>query len=325
MLEPAPAHEAPDDECTCGLYSMRRPRQEWLNRPELTVPPRVVGAVASWGRMQVHPSGFRAEHACVIAIGCHPGAAREAVEELARIAARYRVELVSLDELEGAAARYGAPLPETIHATASEPEPATANVVPRAPDLTPDDVPRPSALSPSRGWGLIDPLARPLRATGLRARLAFLAVECCVALAFVVLALLSYRSASATSYVQRHGVRATGYIESVHHQTCGTPYEPTSCVGTRFTVRLTRPVHGVRVLEINYGRYVPTPADRRVGVRVDPRHPNYGELATQPGTSPIIWILAAILAAVVTAATVLDIGALLRTRHRHRSSTHQAP
>lgn len=320
VLEPAAAHEAPDEECSCGLYSLRRPRREWFVRPELSVPPRVIGAVASWGRMQVHDSGFRAEHACVIAIARHHAAAREAVQELARIASRYRVELVFVDELKDAAARYGSPLPELLGATVSAPKPAatTAGVIIRAPDLAPDDVSRSAVPGRTRAWGLIDPLTRPHRTASFRVRAAFLALECCVALAFLTLAVLSYRSTATSSYVQRHGIRTAGYIEAVHHQTCGTPYEPASCIQTSLTVRLTRSVHGVRRLQIDYGRYVAAPANRRVIVRVDPQDPHYGELANQPRTSAVIWIVAAILAAAVITVAVLDGAALLRKRRRHR-------
>lgn len=320
VIEPTPEHEAPDEECSCGLYSLRRPRREWFARPELSVPPQVVGAVASWGRMQVHPSGFRAEHACVVALARHPNAPPEAVHELARIASRYRVELVSVDQLEEVASRYGAPLPDTLTALANASEPAAipAGAVTHAPDLAPDDVPRPVASDRPRAWGLIDPLARPHRTAGFRARAAFLALECCVALAFVILSLLSYRSASTTSYVQRHGIRTAGYIEAVHHQACGTPYQSASCIETSFTVRLVRPVHGVDRLQINYGRYVAAPADRRVIVRVDPQDPHYGELAAQPRTSAVIPIISGILAAVVITVAALDGASLLRKRHHHR-------
>jgi hypothetical protein len=319
VLEPAPAHPAPDQECECGLYSLRRPRPQWVARRDLTVPPRVVGAVASWGRLQVHPGGFRAEHACVVAIARHPDAPREAVQELTRIASRYRVELVLLDELEEAAAAYGSRLPDTLHETARTPEPTAtpaAHAMPRAPDLDPDDVPQPHAPARPRGLGLIDPLARPHRTASLRARAAFFAFECCVALAFIALALLSYRSASTTSYVQRHGIQAAGHIAAVHRQACA-PYR-SDCIETTFTVTLTTPVKGVRRFQINYGRNVATPTNRRVEVRVDPRDPHYAELERQPRTSAGIWIGATILAAVIIAATALDGAAVLRKRRHHR-------
>jgi hypothetical protein len=110
----APAHKAPDQSCACGLYSWRRPSERWFEHPALCTPPRVVGAVASWGRIQVHADGFRAEHACVVAIS-YPDRRPEALIALEPIAARYRADVVPLSDLERTATRHGAPLPETVH------------------------------------------------------------------------------------------------------------------------------------------------------------------------------------------------------------------
>ena len=76
--------------------------------------PRVIGAVASWGALHVHDDGFRAEHACVVSLAYHAAARPEALAVLERIARRYRVDLVPLDELEEAASRHGTPLPDDL-------------------------------------------------------------------------------------------------------------------------------------------------------------------------------------------------------------------
>jgi hypothetical protein len=110
----ATKHDAPAEDCACGLYSWRRPAQRWYEHPALCTPPRVVGAVASWGRIQVHADGFRAEHACVVALA-YPDGREHAPEELETIAARYRADLVPLHGLESAARRHGSPLPDGIH------------------------------------------------------------------------------------------------------------------------------------------------------------------------------------------------------------------
>jgi hypothetical protein len=120
VLEPAPEHAAPNDACVCGLYSLRRPRRVWYEAPAprasnvVGVPLTVVGAVASWGHLQVHDAGFRAEHACIVTLGYHFKALPEVLVTLRQIAARYGVELVPLGELEQAANRHGTPLPEAL-------------------------------------------------------------------------------------------------------------------------------------------------------------------------------------------------------------------
>jgi hypothetical protein len=74
----------------------------------------VVGAVASWGRLEVHRTGIRAEHACIVALVHRPwfGPDRAAIHRIAR---RYGVEVVGLRDLEAAASRHGAPLPDALH------------------------------------------------------------------------------------------------------------------------------------------------------------------------------------------------------------------
>lgn len=152
VLEPAPGHPAPQGDCDCGLYSWRRPVKAWHTDARYASAQRVGGAVASWGRLQVHDNGFRAEHACVVTLGYPPGATLDAVAELERLAARYRVDLVALGELEQAASRHGSPLPDLLR-----PPPAEAPLRPgvdeaagppiaaefvSAPDVSEDEVDR---------------------------------------------------------------------------------------------------------------------------------------------------------------------------------------
>ena len=115
VLEPAPGHDAPDDHCVCGLYSLRHPRKAWFDTPAWSASRHVVGAVASWGHIQVHNAGFRAEHACIVTLAYHPDTPPDGLQALEQIAARYRVELVPLAELEQAASHHGSPLPESVH------------------------------------------------------------------------------------------------------------------------------------------------------------------------------------------------------------------
>lgn len=169
-LEPAPLHEAPAETCRCGLYSLRGPGVDWAEDPQLRSGEQVVGAVASWGRLQVHATGVRAEFACVLALALFPGAGPAVVERIERAARRYGVESVSLVHLEAAAGLHAKPLPAAVHAAADGPFepiaadepvrpnpptalPAIAFEAPRGADATEDEVggpvkrSRPGALS----------------------------------------------------------------------------------------------------------------------------------------------------------------------------------
>jgi hypothetical protein len=64
------------------------------------------GIVAAWGHIESHHDGLRAQHARVCALARRPG--------VDAIASDLGVDLVERDELEAAAARYGAPLPPSL-------------------------------------------------------------------------------------------------------------------------------------------------------------------------------------------------------------------
>jgi hypothetical protein len=98
--------------------------------------------VASWGRIQVHAEGFRAEKACVVTLAYPRATAPEALSTLERVAARYGVELVALEGLEEAARRHGSPLPDALVPESPPETVATAVAPPRGPD-------RDAAASPS--------------------------------------------------------------------------------------------------------------------------------------------------------------------------------
>jgi predicted secreted Zn-dependent protease len=67
--------------------------------------------------LQVHDTGFRAEYACVVTLSYHGTA--DALTVLRAIASRYRVDLVTLAELEQAASRHGSPLPDDLRPAAA--------------------------------------------------------------------------------------------------------------------------------------------------------------------------------------------------------------
>jgi glycine cleavage system H lipoate-binding protein len=101
-------HAPPVADCMCGLYALSDPADRRLDfRAD-----QAVGAIAAWGDLEVHRTGFRASHACVTALALPDGAGYEQREALARAAKRYDVPLVAADALSEEALRHGAPLPE---------------------------------------------------------------------------------------------------------------------------------------------------------------------------------------------------------------------
>lgn len=109
--DPSPSrgrrHRPPAADCMCGLYALNDATDPRI-APSRT---GALGAIVAWGDIEVHATGFRAEHACVVALALPAGAARGEVERLQRAAARYRVPLVPQSRLVVAAHEHGAPLP----------------------------------------------------------------------------------------------------------------------------------------------------------------------------------------------------------------------
>ena len=110
-------HAPPVADCMCGLYALSDPADRRLDfRAD-----QAVGAIAAWGDLEVHRTGFRASHACVTALALPDGAGYEMREALARAARRYGVPLVAADALSEEALRHGAPLPEDVFPAAPAP------------------------------------------------------------------------------------------------------------------------------------------------------------------------------------------------------------
>lgn len=109
-------HLAPHGRCHCGLYAFRSLSDHQLRfcTHQSATPIVVTGAIAAWGEMEVHRTGFRAQYACVLALVANPrmSAARRVL--LARAATRYGVPLVPWQDLEAEARRHAAPLPELL-------------------------------------------------------------------------------------------------------------------------------------------------------------------------------------------------------------------
>jgi hypothetical protein len=83
-------HASPHPDCRCGIHAYLEPRS--------AVPTvdfrRVLGIVAVWGRMEMHPGGVRAEFAQIEALGASPGWSSWHRADVAAIAERLEIALV---------------------------------------------------------------------------------------------------------------------------------------------------------------------------------------------------------------------------------------
>jgi len=102
-----PRHRPPAVDCMCGLYALHDATDPRI-APSRT---GALGAIVAWGDIEVHATGFRAEHACVVALALPPAASPLEHERLQRASARYRVPLVPQAQLRAVAREHGAPLP----------------------------------------------------------------------------------------------------------------------------------------------------------------------------------------------------------------------
>jgi len=111
-----PCKHAPSPQCTCGIYAYHAPHLKQTPPPWSQAPlAQVHGAVAAWGRMEVHKNGFRTEHAEIIALGFHPDWPLRATQRLGVIADNYCVPAVALDALAEVAAEVGEAIPESLY------------------------------------------------------------------------------------------------------------------------------------------------------------------------------------------------------------------
>ena len=97
-------HVAPDPKCTCGLYAYagldsRLRDGGWC-----------IAAVAAWGEMEVHKSGFRAQHACAVALAAAPGSSLAERQLIVQTAERYGVPAVPLRKLHETGSLHAQPL-----------------------------------------------------------------------------------------------------------------------------------------------------------------------------------------------------------------------
>ncbi|HEV2813789.1 MAG TPA: hypothetical protein VGW10_11115 [Solirubrobacteraceae bacterium] len=100
-----PGRVPPVAECSCGLYALARSTDERL-RPAH----EAVGAIAAWGDVEVHASGFRAQYAAVVALALPERCDGAHAAGLGAAARRYGVPVVPADGLVDTALEYGRPI-----------------------------------------------------------------------------------------------------------------------------------------------------------------------------------------------------------------------
>jgi hypothetical protein len=131
---------APQNGCTCGFYAwyVPTPRTASAATPDL-----VGGAVALWGRVELHAHGIRAQHAMIVALALPLswGAKRR---RLVAIADELEVPAVPARRLKATALEHGDVIPRSM----------------RPPDTTPNKRAAPGTPDPARLYAVADGLRR---------------------------------------------------------------------------------------------------------------------------------------------------------------------
>lgn len=114
-LEPE-QHDAPHDGCKCGLYAWSDPPLTNISRTAIDEYGvlRVLGGIAVWGDLCVHEHGFRASHACPVALSYDDETPQRVQDRLYRTASDYGIAIVHVEELQDEVERHGTPLPYDV-------------------------------------------------------------------------------------------------------------------------------------------------------------------------------------------------------------------
>jgi hypothetical protein len=111
----AEPHRSPHEACQCGIYAYHTPGpHSWFGEAYWCE-----GVVSAWGRLVVHPDGFRAEHARVEALAVPDGLERGGAAHVHRAAAGLGVPVIRHDALEGFAASLGGGVPAALRPSAA--------------------------------------------------------------------------------------------------------------------------------------------------------------------------------------------------------------
>ena len=107
-------HTSPHEDCQCGIYAYYTPGpRSWFGEAYWCE-----GVVSAWGRVVVHPDGFRAEHARVEALAVPDGLGSRGAAQVHRAAAALGVPVIAHGELEVFADRMGGGVPAALRPAA---------------------------------------------------------------------------------------------------------------------------------------------------------------------------------------------------------------
>lgn len=107
-------HVSPHPRCRCGVHAYLEPRSA-LAGVDFR---RVLGIVAVWGVVEVHPAGVRAQFAEIRALAASALWSGWRHREVAAIADRLGVPLVPEESLAATATEFGSPLPAQLRPAA---------------------------------------------------------------------------------------------------------------------------------------------------------------------------------------------------------------
>lgn len=106
-------HAVPDPDCQCGYYALHD-----IAGLERRVK-GLIGAVAAWGKMEVHHAGFRAEYAQPIAFAYSDEFTLKLHREAGEFARAHGMRYMPKEELEEFAQAFGESVPEELRPTES--------------------------------------------------------------------------------------------------------------------------------------------------------------------------------------------------------------
>jgi len=107
---------APSKRCSCGIYACYDPCPLMASAG---TPDFVAGAVVVWGRVEVHATGMRAEHARIVGLE-QPLTYGDKRRELDAVAAHLSVPVVPHSRLAAVAMAHGLPLDRCLRSAPSD-------------------------------------------------------------------------------------------------------------------------------------------------------------------------------------------------------------
>jgi hypothetical protein len=117
-------HEAPAHGCDCGFYAYHDLPKAWLaaadDDAEGSHSGFVYGAVAAWGRMEVHYDGFRAERVQPVVLAYSDNMTLRQVKRIKDYARKHGLRAVPVETLAEHAEDYGAAIPQSLRPTEQE-------------------------------------------------------------------------------------------------------------------------------------------------------------------------------------------------------------